>query len=95
MSTHGFALPLPTQSTAVWTMNTHCDIVIALLPGCWLCISQMFVHAIALGEKKDGAGAEESVGRRGISVAHVFLQRPICDCLYFTQIRFYRVHIDN
>ena len=33
--THGFALcGLPTQSTAVWTMNTLCDNVIALLvPG--------------------------------------------------------------
>lgn len=73
--THGFALcGLPTQSMAVWTMNTLCDNVIAsLVPGCRVHGSRR-VYAIAAKARETCRGGEagESIGWRGISVAHVF-----------------------
>lgn len=77
--THGFTLcGLPTQSMAVWTMNTLCDNVISsLLPGSRLNV--YITNACVCNGKKKArelcreAEAGESIGWRGISVAHVFL----------------------
>lgn len=74
--THGFTLcGLPTQSTAVWTMNTHCD-NIGLFHRC--CLDVACVCIIKRGGRKPERCAERQ--KQNNPLAGVVFQLPMYSC---------------
>lgn len=77
--THGFALcSLPTQSMTVWTMNTLCDKVIALLaPGCGL---HVYITDACAWNSRDKPERRAEEQRQENPVAGEVFQLPMYSC---------------